>query len=343
MINMSLAGTSFTRVAGARARGGLLQRRAARWRPPATTARTATRSSSPPPLSAAAGAAAASACRWRPRGRTARAPRFSTHNAFVSLAAPGASAGELRASACSRRCRPPTTPPWTTRAAARGSSPASAARTTPTARARASPRRSSSGLAALAWQAEPRLASEQVARRAHRARPAGARLERVHRRRAWPTAMRAVEIARVYDVLRPARARRARTGDGNRVRVRVERARATGPRAGDELAGHVTYGLLVSRDGGSSFHVLASRRRRPFTQGRADPRPPRERAREHRLRRERQLRRQAARPLPPALAEPGLQVAHRVDGRPVDAHLEVEVRAEAVAGAADCSRSPGPG
>ena len=33
--------------------------------------------------------------------------------------------------------------------------------------------------------------------------------------------------------------------------------------------------------------------------------------------------------------DPGLEVAHRVDGRPVDADLEVQVVAEAVAGAAD--------
>jgi hypothetical protein len=34
--------------------------------------------------------------------------------------------------------------------------------------------------------------------------------------------------------------------------------------AGRELAGHVTYGLLVSRDGGKQYSVLVSRRRRAF-------------------------------------------------------------------------------
>jgi hypothetical protein len=34
---------------------------------------------------------------------------------------------------------------------------------------------------------------------------------------------------------------------------------------GDELAGAVTYGLLLSRDGGRSFGVVTSRRPRPFS------------------------------------------------------------------------------
>ena len=34
---------------------------------------------------------------------------------------------------------------------------------------------------------------------------------------------------------------------------------------GDELAGAVTYGLLLSRNGGRSFSVVASRRPRPFS------------------------------------------------------------------------------
>jgi hypothetical protein len=75
--------------------------------------------------------------------------------------------------------------------------------------------------------------------------------------------MRAVEIARLYDVLSP-RAHAGARRRGNRVRVRVTRSRDR-TQAGDELAGKVTYGLLVSRDGGQSFNVLTSRRRRPFS------------------------------------------------------------------------------
>ncbi len=41
-----------------------------------------------------------------------------------------------------------------------------------------------------------------------------------------------------------------------KVRDRTERGR--------ELAGHVSYGLLVSRDGGRDFKVLVSGRRRVF-------------------------------------------------------------------------------
>ena len=34
---------------------------------------------------------------------------------------------------------------------------------------------------------------------------------------------------------------------------------------GRELAGHVTYGLLVSRDGGRDFDAVVGGRRRPFS------------------------------------------------------------------------------
>ena len=34
--------------------------------------------------------------------------------------------------------------------------------------------------------------------------------------------------------------------------------------SGRELAGHVPYGLLVSRDGGRGYNVLVTSRRRPF-------------------------------------------------------------------------------
>jgi hypothetical protein len=46
------------------------------------------------------------------------------------------------------------------------------------------------------------------------------------------------------------------------VKLRRSRDRT---QSGDELAGRVTYGLLVSRDGGDRFDVVTRRRRRPFT------------------------------------------------------------------------------
>ena len=48
-------------------------------------------------------------------------------------------------------------------------------------------------------------------------------------------------------------------GEGHR------RADAGPHRPGDELAGRVSYGMLVSRDGGRSYGVIASRRSRPFS------------------------------------------------------------------------------
>jgi len=188
-----------------------------------------------------------------------QAAGFSTHNKYVSLAAPGASAGDCRFGVFSTL--PATTSvPWTTpdgcdetvfglggERYAYGEGTSFAAPIV-------------SGIAALAWQAEPRLASEQV----------GEVLTRAAAGRGWnqftgagvADGMRAVEVARIYDVLSP-RARAHAHRRGNRVRVRVKRSRDR-TAAGDELAGHVRYGLVVSRDGGNSFKVLASRRPRPF-------------------------------------------------------------------------------
>ena len=223
-----------------------------------------------------------------------QAAAFSTHNRFVSLAAPGASAGDCRFGVFSTL--PATTAvPWTTEdgcdatlAGIGGAHYAYGEGTSFAAPIVA-------GLAALAWQAKPGLASEQV----------GEVLTRAAAGRGWnertgagvADGMRAVEMARIYDVLAPrARARVHR--HGNRVRVRLrrspdrtgERRRARGPR-------HLRAARLSRR------RQSLPRAREPqapaLHQERADPRPPRERAREHRLRRERQLRREAARPLPP--------------------------------------------
>jgi subtilisin family serine protease len=189
------------------------------------------------------------------------AAAFSTHNRFVSLAAPGASAGDCRFGVFSTL--PATTAaPWSTPdgcdetiTGVDGSHYAYGEGTSFAAPI-------VSGLAALAWQAEPRLASEQV----------GEVLTRSATGSGWnqftgagvADGMHAVEIARVYDVT-PPRSRARVHRHGNRVRVRVKRTRDRTAR-GDELAGHVRFGLLVSRDGGKSFAVIASRRSRAFTQ-----------------------------------------------------------------------------
>ena len=65
-------------------------------------------------------------------------------------------------------------------------------------------------------------------------------------------------------MIAPARSGKARDGGGNRVKVTVARTQDRTD-AGDELAGHVTYGLLVSRNGGRSFDIVASGRARPFS------------------------------------------------------------------------------
>jgi subtilisin family serine protease len=187
------------------------------------------------------------------------AAAFSTHNRFVSLAAPGASAGDCRFGVFSTL--PATTSvPWTTDEGcdetltgiggaryAYGEGTSFAAPIV-------------SGLAALAWQAEPGLASEQVGEVLTRAAAGTGWNDRTGAGVA--DGMRAVEVARVYDIL-PPRARAHVHRQGNRVRVRIRRS-PDRTAHGDELAGHVRYGLLVSRDGGNSFNLLASRRPRPF-------------------------------------------------------------------------------
>jgi hypothetical protein len=73
----------------------------------------------------------------------------------------------------------------------------------------------------------------------------------------------AVDMAATYDVISP-RARGKARRRGNRVKATVARTQdRTDP--GDVLAGGLSYGLIVSRDGGRSFAVIASRRARPFS------------------------------------------------------------------------------
>jgi hypothetical protein len=120
-----------------------------------------------------------------------------------------------------------------------------------------------SGIATLVWQVEPQLQSEQVAHV----------LIRSARQTLQPPGWNeftgsgivdggaAVAAAEVYDTDAPrSRARARRRGD--RVTIRTRRSRdRTDP--GHELAGRVTYSVLVSIDGGRSFRRLR-RRSRPF-------------------------------------------------------------------------------
>jgi subtilisin family serine protease len=121
-----------------------------------------------------------------------------------------------------------------------------------------------SGIAALVWQVEGRLASEQVAevltRSARQTIGSG-----------WNEftgtgivdGAAAVALARTYDVSAPAvRARAHRAGQAVAVRLRSSSDR-TEP--GRELAGGVTYSLLVSRDGGRSFEPVRQHRKRPIS------------------------------------------------------------------------------
>jgi subtilisin family serine protease len=120
-----------------------------------------------------------------------------------------------------------------------------------------------SGIAALVWQVEPRLASEQVADVLDRS-------ARQTLGKGWNEftgagvvdGKAATDLARAYDVTSPrAKGRASRGGGSVTVRVRKVKDRSE---SGRELAGHVTYGLLVSRDGGKGFDVVVSGKRRPF-------------------------------------------------------------------------------
>jgi subtilisin family serine protease len=195
----------------------------------------------------------------RPNGLV---PRFSTHNRSVSLAAPGAgpsgcSHGVLAALPASggtdwddrRSCSRIVLDPSGARFAyGEGTSFAA-----PIA----------SGIAALVWQVEPRLASEQVA-------DVLTRSARQTRGRGWNEftgagvvdGRAAAARASKYDVTAP-RARASARRSGPSVLVRLGRVRDRTER-GRELAGGITYNVLVSRDGGDDYDAVV-RRRRPFS------------------------------------------------------------------------------
>jgi subtilisin family serine protease len=195
----------------------------------------------------------------RPNGAVAP---FSTHNRYVSVAAPGAGPSGCDAGVLS------TLPPgggtdWDDpRSCSRLVADPSGARFAyGEGTSFAAPIVSS--LAALVWQVESRLASEQVAE-------VLARSARQTRGRGWNEftgrgvvdGLAATSLARTYDVT-PPRARATASRAGSRVFVRVRRARDRTER-GRELAGRLTYNLVVSRDGGRDFDAVIQGRRRPF-------------------------------------------------------------------------------
>jgi subtilisin family serine protease len=184
---------------------------------------------------------------------------FSDHNDFVSLAAPGASPSDCRFGVFST-IPASTNPPWQQNGCPNVFTDQGASYAYGEGTSFAAP--IVSGLAALAWQAERRLASEQVADVLVRSANGGGWNEFTGA--GVVDGMRAVEIARAYDVLGPRARGSVRRRAKNRVRVTVARS-SDRTLPGDETAGAVTYGLLVSRDGGRNYSVVASRRRRPFS------------------------------------------------------------------------------
>jgi subtilisin family serine protease len=184
---------------------------------------------------------------------------FSDFNEFVSLAAPGASPDDCRHGVFST-LPASTTPTWNEGECPRvftGASGEHYAYGEGTSFAAPIV----SGLAALAWQAESRLASEQVADVMTRSANGSGWNEFTGAGVVDGEA--AVEAARRYDVL-PPRARGRTRRRGNRVRATIVRS-TDRAHPGDDVAGRVTYSMLVSRNGGRSYQVLASRRSRPFS------------------------------------------------------------------------------
>jgi hypothetical protein len=196
-----------------------------------------------------------------PDGRPAS---FSTHNRFVSIAAPGANEANCAWGVLS------TLPAYTgtewdvvapgtcqsrifSQGGARFAYGQGTSFSAPIV----------SGIAALAWQVEPRLASEQVAEVLTRsARQTVGTGWNEYTGAGIVDGKSATDLAHLYDVTAP-RARGKARRRGIRVAVRVRKVRDRSE-PGRELAGQVTYALLVSRDGGEDFRALRSGRRRPF-------------------------------------------------------------------------------
>jgi subtilisin family serine protease len=194
----------------------------------------------------------------RPGGHTTS---FSTHNDYVSLAAPGAGATgcELGVFSILPANR---TSDW--------DDPLSCSRVFSQNGVRfaygegtsfAAPL--ASGIAALVWEVQPHLTSEQVAHVLTRsARQTVGRGWNERTGAGVLDGAAATALAGVYDTTPPPKRGSASRRDGTHVAVRLGRARDR-TRGDHELAAHLTYAILVSRDGGASFRV-ALRRRAPF-------------------------------------------------------------------------------
>ena len=115
-----------------------------------------------------------------------------------------------------------------------------------------------SGLAALAWQAERRLASEQVADVIVRSADGGGWNEFTGA--GMVDGKDAVDIARVYDVIGPARAGKARRR-GNRVKATLARTQDRTEPATSSRAASPT-GCWSRATAATASTSLASRRRR---------------------------------------------------------------------------------
>lgn len=199
----------------------------------------------------------------RPNGTHAS---FSTHNRFVSLAAPGASTGSCRFGVlstlpASRETAWDLPDPYGNRPCNRVFSQGNVRFAYGEGTSFAAP--IVSGIATLVWQVERRLASEQVAevliRSARQTRGSG---WNEYTGAGIVDGKAATDLARAYDVISPRAKGKARRS-GGRVTVRVRKVKDRSE-SGREVAGHVTYGLLVSRDAGKDYDVLVTGRRRAF-------------------------------------------------------------------------------
>jgi subtilisin family serine protease len=196
----------------------------------------------------------------KPDGRPAD---FSTHNKYVSIAGPGAhddcTAGVFSTLPASTGTEWDVVSPGLcpSRIASQGAVRFAYGQGTSFAAPIVS------GIAALTWQVEPRLASEQVAEVLIRsARQTVGRGWNRYTGAGVVDGAAATALARTYDVI-PPRAKGRATRHGGSVSVRVTKVKDRSE-AGREVAGHVTYALLVSRNGGKRYDVLVSRRKRPI-------------------------------------------------------------------------------
>jgi hypothetical protein len=121
------------------------------------------------------------------------------------------------------------------------------------------------GIAALVWQVQTKLASEQVAdvivRSAHQT-IGGKRWNQLVGS-GLVDGRAATRLARTYDVRAPKLRARARRRSDTTVGVRLRRTRDR-TNHGHELAKHLSYAVLVSRDNGRTYRMAGRPRSRPF-------------------------------------------------------------------------------